>query len=136
MWTNDEVSKARQLKFQPAKISSQFYLHHSLAFHKIGIKLIFLGGFWGGNIFYHQHICISEVPTLSKNLKLFDLFISQRVRFLFASGQECGRVLHKTKWVLHFFCLLYSFLSEVFCLAEIDHCKSEGTISSAAGFLV
>lgn len=25
---------------------------------------------------------------------------------------------------------------EVFCLAVIDHCKSEGTISSAAVFLV
>lgn len=35
-----------------------------------------------------------------------------------------------------FFYLLYRFLYEVYSLAVIDHCKSEGTVSSAAGFLL
>lgn len=78
MWTNDEVSKARPLKFQPATISSQVYLHHSLPLHKMGIKLIFLEGpgeetFFTINTFALQRCLHCQ----SKNQKLFDLFTSQ-----------------------------------------------------------
>lgn len=72
MCTNDEVSKARQLKFQPDKISSQFYLHHSLPFHKIGIKLCFLEGPGEETFFTIDTFAFQRcLQCQSKNQKLF-----------------------------------------------------------------
>lgn len=109
----------------------------------MGMKLTFLGSVWGGSVvfffFNTNRICISEVPTHChfKDQKLFDPFTSQGIGWgLFTPSQECGSFPCKAEWVLHALYLLYSFLCEVFCFAVIDRCKSDGTVSCAAGFLV